>query len=66
MRFDAPIELVARLTVSDDGIHVDYAGTSPVSGKGINVPIAYTTAYTVFGLGCIVAAWYLLFGRRAK
>mgnify|MGYP006283605155 FL=1 len=54
--YDAPIELVARLTVSDDGIHVDYAGTSPVSGKGINVPIAYTTAYTVFGLGCIVAA----------
>ncbi|MFZ9414851.1 MAG: hydantoinase B/oxoprolinase family protein [Alphaproteobacteria bacterium] len=54
--YDAPIELVARLTVSDDGIHVDYAGTSPVSGKGINVPLAYTTAYTVFGLGCIVAA----------
>jgi N-methylhydantoinase B len=54
--YDVPIELVARLTVSDDGIHVDYTGTSPVSGKGINVPIAYTTAYTVFGLGCIVAA----------
>ncbi|MBM3526001.1 MAG: hydantoinase B/oxoprolinase family protein, partial [Alphaproteobacteria bacterium] len=54
--YDEPIELVARLTVRDDGIHVDYAGTSPVSAKGINVPIAYTTAYTVFGLGCIVAA----------
>ena len=54
--YDAPIELVACLTVSDEGIHVDYTGTSPVSGKGINVPIAYTTAYTVFGLGCIVAA----------
>jgi N-methylhydantoinase B len=54
--YDAPIELVARLTVSDTGIHVDYSGTSPVSGKGINVPIAYTTAYTVFGLGCIVAS----------
>ena len=24
--------------------------------RGINVPLAYTTAYTVFGLGCIVAA----------
>ena len=54
--YDTPIDLVATLTVSDDGIHVDYTGTSPVSGKGINVPIAYTTAYTVFGLGCIVAA----------
>ena len=24
------------------------------SGRGINVPLAYTTAYTVFGLACIV------------
>jgi len=54
--YDTPIDLVATLTISDDGIHVDYTGTSPVSGKGINVPLAYTTAYTVFGLGCIVAA----------
>ena len=23
--------------------------------RGINVPLAYTTAYTVFGLGCVVA-----------
>ncbi|MEJ1976664.1 MAG: hydantoinase B/oxoprolinase family protein [Acetobacteraceae bacterium] len=23
---------------------------------GINVPLAYTTAYTVFGLGCVVAS----------
>ncbi|MBM3573371.1 MAG: hydantoinase B/oxoprolinase family protein, partial [Alphaproteobacteria bacterium] len=54
--YDKPIELVAALTVSDQGIHVDYTGTSSPSAKGINVPIAYTTAYTVFGLGCIVAS----------
>jgi N-methylhydantoinase B len=42
--------------VSDDGIHVDYAGTSAQSRYGINVPMAYTTAYTVFGLGCVVAS----------
>ena len=24
--------------------------------RGINVPLAYTTAYTVFGLGCVVAS----------
>jgi len=54
--YDKPIELVAALTVSDQGIHVDYTGTSTPSAKGINVPIAYTTAYTVFGLGCIVAS----------
>jgi N-methylhydantoinase B len=54
--FDAPITLSATTTVADGSIHVDYTGTSPQSGKGINVPFAYTTAYTVFGLGCIVAS----------
>jgi N-methylhydantoinase B len=53
--FDAPIELVARLTIADDGIEVDYDGTSPIQRKGINVPVIYTTAYTCFGLGCVIA-----------
>ena len=54
--YDHPVTLRAALTVSDRGIHVDFAGTSPKSKFGINVPMAYTTAYTVFGLGCVVAA----------
>jgi len=54
--YDAPVTLKATLTVSEDGIHVDYTGTSPQSARGINVPLSYTTAYTVFGLGCVVAA----------
>ncbi|MBM3623129.1 MAG: hydantoinase B/oxoprolinase family protein [Alphaproteobacteria bacterium] len=54
--YDAPIKLVATTTVSDTGIHVDYTGTDPQARGGINVPHAYTTAYTVFGLGCIVSA----------
>jgi N-methylhydantoinase B len=54
--FDAPITLRATTTISDGGIHVDYTGTDPQVRKGINVPFSYTTAYTVFGLGCIVAA----------
>ncbi len=52
--FDEPLDLVAALTISDDGIHMDYDGTSPKSRYGINVPMAYTTAYTCFGLSCIV------------
>lgn len=52
----APLDLVAALTIGDDFIAVDYDGTSPKSGKGINVPMAYTTAYTCFGLSCIVSA----------
>jgi N-methylhydantoinase B len=54
--YDKPVSLVAILTVSDTGIHVDYDGTSDQSRYGINVPLAYTTAYTVFGLGCVVAS----------
>ncbi len=54
--YDAPVTLAAALTVSDSGIHVDFTGTSPQSRYGINVPLAYTTAYTVFGLGCVVAS----------
>jgi N-methylhydantoinase B len=54
--YDAPVTLKAALTVSDSGIHVDFTGTSPQSRYGINVPLAYTTAYTVFGLGCVVAS----------
>jgi N-methylhydantoinase B len=54
--FDGPITLRATTTISDTGIHVDYSGTDPQARRGINVPFAYTTAYTVFGLGCIVAS----------
>jgi N-methylhydantoinase B len=54
--YDQPITLVATTTVSDTGIHVDYTGTSGVAQRGINVPAAYTLAYTCFGLGCVVAA----------
>ena len=54
--YDQPIALTATVTVSDKGIHVDYTGTSPVAGRGINVPLAYTTAYTVFGLACVVGS----------
>ena len=53
--YESPIELKAALTVSDKGIHVDYAGTSPASRFGINSPKCYTGAYTSFGVKCIVA-----------
>ncbi|MGL5736370.1 MAG: hydantoinase B/oxoprolinase family protein, partial [Beijerinckiaceae bacterium] len=54
--YDEPITLTATTTISDTGIHVDFTGTSPTAKRGINVPLTYTTAYTVFGLGCVVAA----------
>ena len=53
--YDQPIDLVATMTIGEDGITVDYDGTSPMSRYGVNVPSAYTTAYTSFGLSCIVS-----------
>jgi N-methylhydantoinase B/oxoprolinase/acetone carboxylase alpha subunit len=51
---DAPLDLTAALTIGPDGIDVDFTGTGGLSGKGINVPICYTQAYTTFGVKCIV------------
>jgi len=53
--YDKPLTLSAALTVSDDGIHVDFDGTSPASGYGINVVLNYCLAYTAFGVKCLVA-----------
>jgi N-methylhydantoinase B len=53
--FGQPITLRATTTITEGGIHVDYSGSDAQARKGINVPLAYTTAYTVFGLACIVA-----------
>jgi N-methylhydantoinase B len=53
--YDKPLLLNAEMTIHDDGIHVDFAGTSPASPYGINVVLNYTTAYTAFGIKCVVA-----------
>ena len=53
--YDQPVTLQAALTVTEDHIHVDYAGTSPAVAQGINVVLNYTKAYTCFGVKCVVA-----------
>ena len=52
--YEAEIELCARLKVSAEGILLDFSGTSGCSSKGINVPLNYATAYSVFALRCII------------
>ncbi|CAN7705594.1 hydantoinase B/oxoprolinase family protein [Variovorax paradoxus] len=54
--YDTPVELHAAVTISDDGILVDFEGTSRAIARGINVPKAYTDAYTSFGIRCLVGA----------
>ena len=53
--FEAPVTMALALTVSPEGIHADFTGTSPQAGCGINVPLIYTTAYTCYGIKCALA-----------
>jgi N-methylhydantoinase B len=53
--YEAPVTLKAAMTVNEQDIVVDYAGTSGLSGRGINVPAAYCRAYACFGIKCVVA-----------
>jgi N-methylhydantoinase B len=53
--YEAPVTLRAALTVAQDEIVVDYAGTSGLSNRGINVPPAYCRAYSCFGIKVVVA-----------
>ena len=53
--YESPIRLRAAMTIEADAITVDFDGTSGLSGRGINVPAAYTRAYASFGIKCVVA-----------
>ncbi len=52
--YDAPITLQAAVTIDAHGVHVDFSGTSARVARGINVPKAYTDAYTSFGIRCLI------------
>ncbi len=54
--YDAPILLKARLTLSAEGIEIDFDGSSGFVARGINVVKAYTDAYTSFGVRCLIGA----------
>lgn len=52
--YEREIDLHAALTIAEDHITLDFDGTSGLSNKGINVPLNYATAYSVFALRCII------------
>ncbi len=53
--YEEPVRLAAEMTILEDAIEVDFAGTSGLSSRGINVPAAYCRAYACFGIKCVVA-----------
>lgn len=52
--YEQEIDLHAALTIAEDHILLDFDGTAGLSNKGINVPLNYATAYSVFALRCII------------
>jgi len=52
--YDEPVDLTCRVSIDEDGIDVDWQGTSQVSAYGINVPLTYCQAYTSFGVRCVI------------
>lgn len=52
--YEKELDLHAALTIEAEKITLDFAGTSDCSAKGINVPLNYATAYSVFALRCLI------------
>ena len=48
--YEEPVDLAVELTVTNDGMHADFTGTSPRSQFGINVPITYAQAYFTYAM----------------
>ena len=46
--YDEPIHIECSLSINEESIDIDFAGTSPTSFYGINVPINYAEAYASF------------------
>ncbi len=52
---DEPVRIVCRIEIDGDEIHVDYEGSSAQVGKGMNVVLNYTAAYTTYALKCAIS-----------
>ena len=50
---DEPIRLAVRVEIRGSDIHLDFAGTSPAVERGINVPLCYTRAMSLFAVKCL-------------
>lgn len=53
--YSAPVQLKVKLDIREDRVLCDFAGSSGLDKKGINVPLVYTKAYACYALKCAVA-----------
>lgn len=52
--WDHPLTIQVSLSVKGDELEVDYSGTSPQIGYGINSVYNYTYAYTIYAIKCVI------------
>ena len=50
--FDDPITLRVTVEVDGDALSIDYTGTSPQVGRGVNCVFNYTYAYSAYPIKC--------------
>jgi N-methylhydantoinase B len=53
--FEEPVRIKVTVTVKDRDIHIDFAGSSMQSRRGINVVLNYTQAYASFAIKAAVS-----------
>jgi len=53
--FDEPIHIRVAVTIEDEDLFIDFAGSSPQSSRGINVVLNYTHAYASFAIKAAVS-----------
>lgn len=53
--FEQPLHIEVEISKQGADLVVDFEGTAPSVDRGINVPLAYTTAYSCYAVKCIVA-----------
>ncbi len=53
--YDEPIRIKVAVTIEDEDLFIDFAGSSPQSSRGINVVLNYTHAYASFAIKAAVS-----------
>lgn len=53
--FEEPIKICVTVTIEDEDLHIDFAGSSPQSSRGINVVMNYTHGYASFAMKAAVS-----------
>ncbi len=53
--FEEPLKLKVAVTVEARDIHIDFAGSSPQSQRGINVVLNYTKGYASFAVKAVIS-----------